>query len=300
MTEPKRTPHRQIQAALRIGYRVAANLSAAGYQLGEPIPEAFARDVELSQLGRLHGVLPMTIERWISLGWDPSSPFGLRDPHDPNKPLTGANPQVAREIQRAATAAAWARQKARRAEERARESAEQAARLVPCRTIEGLREAVLDASETPTHHFELTNAAVSAVRAGGIDHFIETIERRAAEREKRRAVELAELDRRRALEAAKLAASAERIAAAFSALPLPPPVPPPERAKKQVTTARQFQIDRLVLDALQGAIMPLSAISLGRRLRIPPVDVVDAIMRLGKRLERVGTSVNGATYRVRP
>ena len=53
MTEPKRTPHRQIQAALRIGYRVAANLSAAGYQLGEPIPEAFARDVELSQLGRL-------------------------------------------------------------------------------------------------------------------------------------------------------------------------------------------------------------------------------------------------------
>ena len=300
MTEPKRTPHRQIQAALRIGYRVAANLSAAGYQLGEPIPEAFARDVELSQLGRIHGVLPMTIERWISLGWDPSSPHGLRDPHDPSKPLTGANPHVAREIQRAATAAAWARQKARRAEERLRERAEALARVAPCRDTAELRERVLDASETHDEHVNLTNAAASAVRAGEIDRFVALIERRAAEREKRRAAELAELDRRRALEAAKLAASAERIAAAFSAIPVPPPVPPPERAKKQVTTARQFEIDRLVLEAFTSAIMPLSAITVGRRLKIPPVDVVDAIMRLGKRLERVGTSSNGATYRVRP
>lgn len=300
MTEPKRTPHRQIQAALRIGYRVAANLSAAGYQLGEPIPEAFARDVELSQLGRLHGVLPMTIERWISLGWDPKSRSGLRDPDDPTKPLTGANPKVAREIQRSATAAAWAREKARRAEERLRERAEALARVAPCRDTAELRERVLDASDTHDEHVNLTNAAVSAVRAGEIDRFIETIERRAAEREKRRAAELAELDRRRALEAAKLAASAERIAAAFSAIPVPPPVPPPERAKKQVTTARQFEIDRLVLEAFTSAIMPLSAITVGRRLKIPPVDVVDAIMRLGKRLERVGTSSNGATYRVRP
>ena len=299
MTEPKRTPHRQIQAALRIGYRVAANLSAAGYQLGEPIPEAFARDVELSQLGRLHGVLPMTIERWISLGWDPKSRSGLRDPDDPTKPLTGANPKVAREIQRSATAAAWAREKARRAEERLRERAEALARVAPCRDTAELRERVLDASETHDEHVNLTNAAASAVRAGEIDRFVALIERRAAEREKRRAAELAELDRRRAAEALKLAESAERVAA-MVATSSAPPKEAPDRGVKSVTTARQFEVDRLVLEAFTSAIMPLSAITVGRRLKIPPVDVVDAIMRLGKRLERVGTSANGATYRVRP
>lgn len=292
-----RTPHRHIKAALGVGYRVAANLRAAGWQIGDPIPEAFARDVELSQLGRIHGVLPMTIERWISLGWDASNPIGMTDPDDPSKPLTGANPTVARAIARSASAAAWARAKAKRDEERARERAEALARVVPCRDTAELRRSVLDASETQDEHKQISNAAASAVRAGEIDRFVEIIERRAAEREKRRAAELVELDRRRAAEALKLAESAERVAAMSRRTAPPPPV---ERGVKGHTTARQFEIDRLVLEAFGSAIMPLSAITVGRRLKIPPSDVVDAILRLGKRLERVGSGPNGATYRARP
>lgn len=295
---PPRTPHRQIQAALRIGYRVAANLSVAGYRLGEPIPEAFVRDVELSQLGRAHGVLPMTIERWISLGWDPKSPAGLRDPDDPSKPLTGANPKVAREIQRSATAAAWARAKARRAEERLQERAEALVRVAPCRDTAELRERVLDVSVTHEEHQQLTSAAATAVRSGEIDRFVELIERRAAEREKRRAAELAELDRRRALEASKIAASAERIAA-MRATSITPPKEAPDRGVKAVTSARQFELDRLVVEVLKGAVMPLSAMTIARRLKVQASEVVDAILRLGKRVERAGTGPNGATYRVK-
>lgn len=293
----ERTPHRQIKAFLGVGYRVAANLSAMGWQLGDPIPEEYARAVYVSQLGRVHGVLPASIERWISLGWDPTSAIGLRDPDDPSKPLTSANPIVAKQIQRAATAAAWARDKARRAEQRAQEARERIERITPCRDTEELRRRVLDASESAVEHSGYTNAAASAVRAGNVDAFLQVIERRAAEREKRRAVELAEAERRRKEEADKIAASLARLTALEQQAP--PPVPPaPLNRKVSFRSAREAKVDRLVFDALKGAIMPLSAITLGRRLKVPAFEVVDALERLAEHVERAGTGPNGATYRV--
>jgi hypothetical protein len=310
IAEPKKkASHRQIMNALGCGHQMALRLYALDYRLGDPVPAELEEEFEVSKLARKHGVVPRTIKLWISLGWNPVSRYGMVDPEDPTRPLTTKNPAIRAESIRRANERRGEKEKVKRAEERAirkagreldarrAEEAKAEVKRTPIRQTADVEAAIARAKLDARERLAARAEACDAIRQAKIEAFVDALERRAEEKARRAAEERAREKARRAAEAEALLRSAERLAeleeiAKRSAKP---------KKFNDQRTMGTWAIDKGVRDVLLGAPMPLSAVTLGRRLKKSPADVVDALERLEERgqVERADKGPNGLTYRVK-
>lgn len=310
IAEPKKkASHRQIMNALECGHQMALRLYALDYRLGDPVPAELEEEIEISKLGRKHGVVPRTIKLWISLGWNPVSRYGMLDPDDPTRPLTTRNPAIRAESIRRANERRGEKEKIKRAEERAirkagreleaRRAAEAKAEVkrTPIRQTADVEAAIARAKLDARERLAARAEACDAIRQAKIEAFVDALERRAEEKARRAAEERDREKKRRAAEAEALVRSAQRLAELEE---LAKRVEKPRRFTDQRTIG-MADTDKKVLDALSVAPMALSAVTLGRKLGKRPCDVVDALERLEERgkIERDRHGPNGLTYRVK-